>query len=114
MADKKKPRLNKERGEVPLTIRGETFVLCATLGALAEWTTRVGISDINVLRDRLASLDPSVILAGLESMCVSGNEGEISEVVRVPDFGTVSEAIAAALMATGDADRPPEEAAGPG
>jgi hypothetical protein len=38
--------LNLVRGEVPLVVRDKTYILCLTLGALAEIETSLGIDDI--------------------------------------------------------------------
>lgn len=45
---------NRRRGEVAVTIGGERYGLCLTLGALAELETAFGVDDLAALGERFA------------------------------------------------------------
>lgn len=45
---------NARRGEITADIGGETFVLCLTLGALAELEEAFGVEDLAALGERFA------------------------------------------------------------
>lgn len=45
---------NRRRGEVAVTIAGERYTLCLTLGALAELEAAFGVADLAALGERFA------------------------------------------------------------
>lgn len=47
--------MNSVRGEVHCRVAGEVFTLCLTMGALAEIETRLGLSALSELEDRLTA-----------------------------------------------------------
>ncbi len=59
---------NKIRGEVPVTLGGEEFTLCLTLGALADIESGLGVKNLSEMDERLAQPsmgDLMVILCAL-------------------------------------------------
>lgn len=46
---------NGRRGEIAATVAGRRFVLCLTLGALAELETAFAVGDLGALGERLGS-----------------------------------------------------------
>lgn len=56
------------RGEVAVTLGGQPYRLCLTLGALAEMESGLGVSGLQALHDRLLQLsarDVALVLAAL-------------------------------------------------
>jgi len=79
---------NRHRGEIAAELGGRSFVLCLTLGALAELETAFGAEDLNALAarfeaGRLSARDAIRILgAGLRG---GGNAVSDEEVAALPD-----------------------------
>ena len=75
---------NLRRGEITAEIGGETFVLCLTLGALAELEDACGAQDLVALtarfaRGRLAARDAiRIVAAGLRGAGESVTEDEVA------------------------------------
>lgn len=47
--------INRHRGEVKAILDGKPFVLCLTLGALAELESRFGVDDLSALTERFST-----------------------------------------------------------
>ncbi|MEO0637013.1 MAG: gene transfer agent family protein [Pseudomonadota bacterium] len=75
--------VNRHRGEVKAQLDGKPFVLCLTLGALAELESRFGVDDLNALTERfgtgrLAAADLTRIVgAGLRGAGHLIEDGEV-------------------------------------
>jgi hypothetical protein len=94
---------NARRGEVEAVLDGQTYVLCLTLGALAELEDAFGASDLTALMGRFATGKLSardlseVIAAGLRG---GGEDASARDVAAMRCDGGVAgfAAIAARLL----------------
>lgn len=83
-------RANRRRGEIEAVLGGERFILCLTLGALAELETAFGLDDLSALAEhlssgRLSSRDVlTIIAAGLRG---GGNPVEPEMLATMPVEG---------------------------
>jgi len=64
--------VNRQRGEVLLEAGGEQYVLCLTLGALAEIETLTGVSDLSEIGPKLAGLNAGGMLDLLSILLRAG------------------------------------------
>ncbi len=67
--------MNPARGEVPLTIDGESRTLCLTLGALAEIEASLACSGFAELGARMARLSASDLVLVVQAL-LKGGEGK--------------------------------------
>lgn len=111
---------NRRRGEVPIEIGGRPYILCLTLGALAELETAFGAGDLAELGERFASGRVSGRdLLKLLAVALRGGGHDISdaEVAALPLRDGLSPVVAAlgeVFVATfGDAPEPSGERADP-
>ncbi len=130
MGDGTSRRANRHRGEIEAELGGSRYVLCLTLGALAELETAFGVDDLSALAERfatgrLSSRDvTTILLAGLR-----GGGSDIAEndlaTMPVPGGAAGYVAIVAELLtatfgaqdtAGGEAgpENPPHPPASPG
>lgn len=63
---------NPQRGEVVLEAGGERYVLCLTLGALAEIEALTGAADLSEIGPKLASLNANGMLDLLSILLRAG------------------------------------------
>jgi hypothetical protein len=97
---------NRRRGEVPLQLGAERYILCLTLGALAELEDAFGVEDLMALAERfgtgrLSSRDLLRLLA--VALRGGGHDMSDTEVANLPlpeGIGPVASAIADLLMVT--------------
>jgi hypothetical protein len=97
---------NPRRGEVALRLGGESYVLCLTLGALAELEDAFGVADLTALAERfgsgrLSSRDLLAILA--VALRGGGRPMADAEVANLPlgdGLAPVAAAIADLLVST--------------
>ena len=96
---------NRRRGEVPLTIGGEHYTLCLTLGALAELEDSLKAGDVVGLAERfsdgrLSARDVIALLGA--ALRGGGHDLDDEAVARLPlagEFTTIAAAVGAALVA---------------
>lgn len=69
---------NAVRGEVSLLIDGQEWVLCLTLGALAEIETGLGCESLGDLSKRLSQLSPTDMLIVLRALVRGGGDAELA------------------------------------
>lgn len=69
--------MNRMRGESLLNIQGKHYVLCLTLGALAEIQDGLGLEDLSHIGPRLQHLRAGD-LAILSSALIRGGGGDLS------------------------------------
>ena len=106
--------VNRRRGEVPLTLAGERYTLCLTLGALAELEDALQADSLAGLAERfstgrLAARDCLALLGA--SLRGGGHDLDDDAVASLPiagDFQAVTEALGAVLAAAfGEASSDP-------
>lgn len=110
---------NKHRGEVAITVGGETYTLCLTLGALAEIETALGVDGAGQLGERLQRRSSADTLLVLGALLRGGHEISDPEVKRLPisplaGFEAMVRAFTASDMmqaGPGDAEQSPGEPA---
>lgn len=116
---------NKQRGEVELKAGGEAFILCLTLGALAEIESTFGIEDMTEIGKVFEKPKASQFVALLHALLVGGSEAEGAnprqkgitiETVRGMqiDLKSALQAVKDTFGATNMADEPPAGEAAPG
>ena len=66
--------MNPARGEVPLTIDGETRTLCLTLGALAEIEAGLDCAGFAALGERLKQMTAADLVLVVQAL-LKGGEG---------------------------------------
>ena len=123
-------RANRHRGEIEAELGGTRYMLCLTLGALAELETAFGVDDLAALAERFASGRLSsrdvtaILLAGLRG---GGNDITADDLANMPAPGgasgyvaIVAELLTATFGGQGDAGgeagtaNPPQPQASPG
>lgn len=101
-------RINRARGEAPLTVGGRTYRLCLTLGALAEIESALDVTGLAALGERLC--DPrggDLILILTALLRGGGHDFDTEEVRRLPvemaeAVRAIAEALNAAAPGSGD------------
>lgn len=96
---------NRRRGEVPLSLAGERYTLCLTLGALAELEEAFQAGDVTGLaerfsRGRLSARDVILLLGA--ALRGGGHDLDDAAVARLPlagDFSAVAAAVGEVLIA---------------
>lgn len=97
---------NPRRGEVALHLGGQRYVLCLTLGALAELEHAFGVADLAALAERfgsgrLSSRDLLNVLAvALRGGGQPLSDAEVANLPLCEGIEPVAAAIAALLVAT--------------
>src|SRR5215212_3250398 len=100
------PMPNPRRGEVALHLGGQRFVLCLTLGALAELEDAFGVADLAALAERfgsgrLSSRDLLHVLAvALRGGGQPLSDADVADLPLHEGIEPVAAAIAALLVAT--------------
>lgn len=91
--------INRARGETGLSINGEHYALCLTLGALAQIEAALEIKDLEALSQRLRQLSAADVLAVLEALLLGGGHAVGDTFLRTAriDPTEAAEAIAAAF-----------------
>lgn len=97
---------NRRRGEVAVTIGGEAYVLCLTLGALAELEDALGVADLPAVAERFAAGRPSsrdlvaVLAAGLRGGGAELTDEAVAALPLTDGVEPVALAVADLLLAT--------------
>lgn len=98
--------VNKRRGEVALQLGGKSYILCLTLGALAELEEAFGVEDLMALAERfgtgrLSSRDLLRLLAvALRGGGHTMSDAEVASLPLTEGIGPVASAIADLLVVT--------------
>jgi hypothetical protein len=106
---------NRRRGEVPLALGEERYVLCLTLGALAELEDAFGVADLPALGERLgggrlSGRDLLKLLAvGLRGGGHSLSDAEVAAMPLAGSLDAAAEAIGDMLVAAFGAAEPAQE-----
>jgi hypothetical protein len=106
---------NSRRGEVALTLGGQRYTLCLTLGALAELEHAFGVEDLSALAGRfgsgrLTSRDLlTILVAALRGGGHALGEAEVAALPLSEGLAPVAQAVADLLLATfgGAPENPP-------
>ncbi len=88
--------VNSARGEVSITINGQHYVLCLTLGALAHIETALETSSQEELSARLRKLSAADVLLVLEALLMGGGNPVQYQVLQGADIQPTEAAIAIA------------------
>ncbi|WP_246252043.1 hypothetical protein [Ancylobacter pratisalsi] len=106
------PAYNSEKGEVPLEIGGVELVIAATMGGLAQVSSKLGCQSFGELYMKLANVEINALLAGVECLTVRGDVGKAMKALTLRDLPACKTAFLAAMMLHADTPEGNAEAAG--
>ena len=89
---------NSERGEVPLTVGGVELVVAATMGGLAQVSSRLGCQSFGELFRKLTEVEINAVMAGVELLAVRGDTGKALKAMSIADLPACRTAFLAAMM----------------
>jgi hypothetical protein len=91
--------MNGARGEVTLEVGGEAYVLCLTLGALAEMESALGCDTLAELQARLKQLSAADLLIVLAALMRGGGwTGAVGDIAaRQVDLNAAARAVGEAF-----------------
>lgn len=93
-------KVNKARGDVPLEIGGEKYVLRGTFENLAAYQAALDVVGLGTALEMVANLDARALLEGIRCLAIDGDTNALGDMPFLAVMNDAQEAIISAL--TGD------------
>lgn len=78
-------KVNPARGDIAVTVAGESFVLRATLENAAALQAELNVIGLGAVVQMLAALDARAVIAGLKCLSVSGDFDKIKSEISLAE-----------------------------